>query len=130
MYGATLERYTVLSICQSYLPYMIVILIAQKPFSCDFEGCDKSFKRKDQLMRHIRSHTGEKNHVCGKDGCGRAFITAAQLQRHINVHGSVHAYVCDLCDESFHKKTQLRTHKSNSHGVAEFQCSECIAIFR
>ncbi|XP_010633426.1 Krueppel-like factor 16 [Fukomys damarensis] len=36
----------------------------ERPFACDWPGCDKKFARSDELARHHRTHTGEKRFPC------------------------------------------------------------------
>ncbi|KAH8392531.1 hypothetical protein KR215_010505 [Drosophila sulfurigaster] len=48
-------------------------------YPCDFEGCNQMFQRKDNLVRHARSHKDGKN-CC--DICGRSFARKDALTRH------------------------------------------------
>ena len=54
-----------------------------KRFVCPY--CKKQFPRNANLVRHLRTHTGEQPYVC--DLCQRGFSISSNLRRHIrNVH--------------------------------------------
>lgn len=56
----------------------------EKPFSCNWEGCDKKFARSDELSRHRRTHTGEKKFACPV--CERRFMRSDHLTKHTRRH--------------------------------------------
>jgi uncharacterized Zn-finger protein len=58
--------------------------IGEKPFSCSWPNCDKTFARSDELSRHRRTHTGEKKHVCSI--CQKAFMRSDHLSKHQKRH--------------------------------------------
>ena len=66
-----------------------------RPYICQYPDCDKSFKRKDHLLRHQRSFHGkpwgvdsETVFYCHISECGRVFYKNHSLQRHMHdVHG-------------------------------------------
>ena len=51
-----------------------------RPFECDFEGCGKKFKRKDQMRQHGKIHSGIKSFRCDYDGCDASFKTNGSLK--------------------------------------------------
>jgi hypothetical protein len=61
----------------------------EKPYTCTFDGCGKSFARKYDLKVHIRTHTKEKPYQCTLDGCGKRFSRISSLREHErNIHGT------------------------------------------
>ena len=49
-----------------------------KVYTC--EECGKPLPALSQLIKHMRSHTGEKPFECSVVGCGQRFATAAQMR--------------------------------------------------
>ncbi len=53
----------------------------ERPFVCDFPGCNYSACTKDLVVRHARTHTKEKNFSC--NFCGKAFARQDSLKKHM-----------------------------------------------
>ncbi|MXQ91093.1 hypothetical protein E5288_WYG005529 [Bos mutus] len=56
----------------------------ERPFACDWPGCDKKFARSDELARHHRTHTGEKRFPCPL--CSKRFTRSDHLTKHARRH--------------------------------------------
>ena len=52
------------------------------PHKCNI--CPRSFKKPSDLVRHIRTHTGEKPYKC--DECGKCFSVGSTLTTHKKIH--------------------------------------------
>ena len=92
------------------------------------------------MQLHFKTHTGEKPYLCdtllktcgceehceheADTPCGKYFITSSHLNRHKRTHRDLFVHVCDLCSAKYKKKSKLRQHKLDVHGVAEFLCEE------
>ncbi len=58
----------------------------EKPFVCDFPGCNYRACTKNLVVRHARTHTKEKNFSC--NFCGKAFARKDSLKKHLK--GMIH----------------------------------------
>lgn len=57
-------------------------------YSCDWDGCDKSFRRPYLLADHKRGHTGGATsaYQCKFEGCTRVYNSRSNLTRHFKSH--------------------------------------------
>ena len=57
----------------------------EKPYACDFEGCEFRSTQSSHLNMHKRTHTGEKPYACDFEGCEFACTHAGGLKSHKEV---------------------------------------------
>ncbi|KAL7731776.1 hypothetical protein ACLKA6_016712 [Drosophila palustris] len=100
-------------------------------FSCEQEGCNKSYRHKPTLMMHIRRchKLGPelKSHVC--EFCGKVFNSKAVLNDHRYTHKDKselpHACPESECSRRFSSKEKLKVHLLRHAGIKNFSCPYC-----
>ena len=97
----------------------------EKPFACDEPGCGKSFAQKSTLSVHMRKHAGVKPLAC--EYCKKDFATSSQLTAHIRTHTGEKPYKCDEpgCGKYFTQSSHLSQHILTHTGVKPYKCDDC-----
>lgn len=82
-----------------------------KNISCEIPGCAKKFTRKSYLKIHMRDHDGERNYSC--DRCEKKYKQKSHLDRHIEASHLGIKHKCDFpgCNSEYSKSWTLKMHK-------------------
>ncbi|XP_069071868.1 zinc finger protein 773-like isoform X2 [Pleurodeles waltl] len=85
--------------------------------------CEKSFSRRESLIKHSRIHTGIKPYECTE--CDKSFSRKEHLIVHKRTHSGVRPYNCSICGKSFTQKGVLIRHHRTHTQERPHQCPEC-----
>ncbi|TKS69992.1 Zinc finger protein [Collichthys lucidus] len=99
---------------------------ADRPYACSV--CNKNFRIKSILTRHMKTHTGEKPYSCSV--CGKSFIQRSYLQTHMNSHSGQKPYTCSFCGRGFTQVGNMNAHIRIHTGEKPHSCTDCGKSFR
>lgn len=100
----------------------------ERPYACDFEGCNKKCTTSGNLLVHKRSHTGNKPFECKHEGCGKKFSTKTILKNHGTTHINDKPFKCRQknCVENFTRTDSRNAHEHKIHiEIPLYKCKYC-----
>lgn len=94
-------------------------------YSCDI--CHKQFDSANSVLRHKRSHTGDRPYICKI--CGWGFNLSGNLNQHLAIHQKVKPFKCVYCGKTFARSNVLKAHVRCHTGERPYQCQLCGSKF-
>ncbi|XP_051167847.1 uncharacterized protein LOC127285743 isoform X2 [Leptopilina boulardi] len=85
--------------------------------------CTKEFRHQYTLMRHLPTHTDERNFKC--EACGKAFRQLSTLSQHKAIHSDARPYVCEFCKKTFNRVSTLISHRKTHSEHKPHKCHIC-----
>ncbi|KAM3182126.1 hypothetical protein ACTXT7_013027 [Hymenolepis weldensis] len=65
---------------------------SEKPFVCEFVGCNRRFANSSDRKKHMHAHWNEKPYCCRYQGCNKTYSHPSSLRKHIRVHGAENSH--------------------------------------
>lgn len=91
------------------------------------ESCDKTFRRKAYLQKHMNSHNSDRPYPC--QYCGKVFRSLTNRAKHVLNHAiGTKTFACEVCGNGFANKGSLERH-SRVHSSEVYSCNECSSTF-
>ncbi|GIY79528.1 hypothetical protein CDAR_304141 [Caerostris darwini] len=66
--------------------FVFIQYVREKPFKCEFEGCDRRFANSSDRKKHSHVHTSDKPYTCKIRGCDKSYTHPSSLRKHMKVH--------------------------------------------
>ena len=104
---------------------------SDRPFKCNFPGCNKSFYRERSLKYHNSISHGSGDFMVKKtskktsnliyicDFCNKTFTLQSLFKQHVVTHieseQRIRKHKCNICDAIFKRTEHLRTHMNAVH---------------
>lgn len=101
------ERYLILFLFAS-------IIIGEKPFRCEFEGCERRFANSSDRKKHMHVHTSDKPYFCKVKGCDKSYTHPSSLRKHIRMHEMQQQQQHSSSSSSNSSSSSLSTSKTES----------------
>lgn len=64
-------------------PQCLLSLAGEKPFKCEFDGCDRRFANSSDRKKHMHVHTSDKPYICKV--CDKSYTHPSSLRKHMKV---------------------------------------------
>ncbi|KAL0858412.1 hypothetical protein ABMA27_012291 [Loxostege sticticalis] len=98
-------------------------------FPCNL--CDKVFRWKNSLKRHLEKHVDTSPSAACCEDCGVTFQSVSSYQRHLknslkHVTQQQLRFICDHCGRRFADKTKIRDHIEEKHLHKTYSCHICL----
>ena len=65
----------------------LLSVLGEKPFICEFSGCDRRFANSSDRKKHNHVHTSDKPYICQTIGCNKSYTHPSSLRKHEKLHG-------------------------------------------
>lgn len=65
--------------------FVMIVFAGEKPFKCEFEGCDRRFANSSDRKKHSHVHTSDKPYNCKVRGCDKSYTHPSSLRKHMKV---------------------------------------------
>ena len=74
---------------------MLFSISGEKPFPCEYPGCDRRFANSSDRKKHMHVHTTDKPYNCRNHGCTKSYTHPSSLRKHMKGHDDPCSPGCD-----------------------------------
>lgn len=106
--------------------WFILSFVGEKPFKCEFDGCDRRFANSSDRKKHSHVHTSDKPYNCRVRGCEKSYTHPSSLRKHMKIHGDVSPTMerqdsdeVSVCSESTNRTTPSADHSAKSPAMSD-----------
>ncbi|KAL4713467.1 hypothetical protein ACJJTC_010452 [Scirpophaga incertulas] len=85
--------------------------------------CSREFQHQYTLVRHLPTHTDERNFHC--EVCDKSFRQLSTLSQHRAIHSTDRPYSCEVCCKTFNRVSTLISHRKTHSDQKPYKCTFC-----
>ncbi len=74
--------------------------LGEKPFKCEFEGCNRRFANSSDRKKHSHVHSSDKPYTCKVRGCEKCYTHPSSLRKHMKLHCKT--YIAKIGEDDEH----------------------------
>lgn len=74
--------------CFNSMHFSLCTSLGEKPFRCEFEGCNRRFANSSDRKKHSHVHSSDKPYMCKVRGCDKCYTHPSSLRKHMKLHSS------------------------------------------
>lgn len=105
----------------------MLIHVTDRPYECQYEGCEKAYKWVQSRDLHQRTHTERsRDFACTVLGCDKTYLDPTGLKAHMVTHSdNTHPFPCEVegCGKRYITAKDLKQHMiSHSDDQSPFKC--------
>ena len=87
----------------------------ERPYPCDFDGCDRAFARARKLLEHRRVHKDLKLFECPHKECGKRFVKQQSMNEHVKAIHEKRKFKCKTCGHESISSSGRDYHRKKFH---------------
>ncbi|CAG9789656.1 unnamed protein product [Diatraea saccharalis] len=100
----------------------------ETPIVYPCNACNKIYKKKFELNRHIKHHhLQQRSFLC--DQCNAKFFSKRGLVDHLSRHSGGEVCACNICGRTFSRTRTLKEHMKLHDDDKRYQCDVCLKTF-
>lgn len=85
---------------------MYILFPGEKPFKCEYDGCDRRFANSSDRKKHSHVHTSDKPYNCKVRGCDKSYTHPSSLRKHMKVHGNISPSMEEKDSDDSHSESE------------------------
>ncbi|OXA47175.1 gastrula zinc finger protein XlCGF7.1 [Folsomia candida] len=94
-------------------------------FPCWYPGCEKSYKFKQDVSKHVKAEHAENPVRFTCTLCEKEFKTRGDLESHIHTHTTEKPFKCATCGRRFSHKSNMKSHETTHLEKSARNVSKC-----
>lgn len=106
--------------------YHMITHTNERNYICHF--CGHAFFMNSEMRKHI-ANRHQTTRPFGCDQCNKTFKNRHSLNKHLKIHSGVKPYVCSVCSESYAALSSLKIHERRHTGDKPYTCKFCKKSF-